>query len=178
MHRFHADCSRCCGLCCVAPAFLAVQGFGRDKPAETPCLHLTRAGRCTIHARRTALGYTSCIGFDCFGAGQWITQDLFAGARWSDSRQIGDRMFAAYRHWVPRFEAAALLNASLPLVRHNARALIEAKIDSLMRIESAHGPEPTDVARLRRDTLTLIRSAIAFEDESHPGATRIDETRG
>jgi len=174
MHRFHADCSRCCGLCCVAPAFLAVQGFGRDKLAETPCVHLKRAGQCAIHPERASLGYTSCSGFDCFGAGQWITQNLFAGARWSDSPEIGRQMFAAYRYWVPRFEAAAMLNASLSLVPYRARALINARINSLIRIGPLPGPERTDVVRLRRDTLTLIRSALAAEDKPIEGAGRID----
>jgi len=37
MSTFRADCSRCCGLCCVVPGQMAVQGFRVDKPAETPC---------------------------------------------------------------------------------------------------------------------------------------------
>jgi hypothetical protein len=163
MNRFRADCSRCCGLCCVAPAFLAVQGFGEDKPADTPCRHLTHIGHCTVYAERAAVGYTACAGFDCFGAGQWITQDLFAGARWTDSVEIGEQMFAAYRYWAPRFEAAALLDASLPLVRDEARCLINTSIDRLT-IDAESGSDHRDAAGLRRDTLALIRSAMPFKD--------------
>src|SRR5690242_16657290 len=114
MSLFRADCSHCCGLCCVVPDLLAIQGFGVDKPAETPCIHLDGLHRCSIHATREAHGYAACKGFDCFGVGQWITQGLFGGARWSDSPDLAHRMFAAYRHWGPRFEAAALLEAALP----------------------------------------------------------------
>ena len=165
MRLFQADCSRCCGLCCVAPAFLVIQGFGADKPAETACAHLNRAGRCRVHAQRAALGYTSCTGFDCFGAGQQITQTLFAGARWSDSPEIAERMFAAYRYWAPRFEAAALLNISLRWVRAGVHPLINDRIDSLTRVDTVAGSAHTDVAQLRRDTLALIRSAISSEPE-------------
>ncbi|HEV2700052.1 MAG TPA: hypothetical protein VGV09_00355 [Steroidobacteraceae bacterium] len=165
MHRFRADCSRCCGLCCVVPAFLAVQGFGADKPANSACAHLTQKGRCAIYAERAAAGYTSCAGFDCFGAGQWITQDLFGGARWSDSPEIGELMFAAYRFWAPRFEAAAMLSASLALVRDDARALIDARIDLLTCVDAANSAEHASASRLRRDTLALIRSAISLKEE-------------
>jgi hypothetical protein len=70
-------------------------------------------------------------------------------------------MFAAYRYWAPRFEAAALLNASLPLVREDARSLIKDRIDSLTRVDAKRGLELTDAVRLRRETLALIRSLIA-----------------
>jgi hypothetical protein len=165
MHRFRADCSRCCGLCCAAPAFLAVQGFGHDKAADTACRHLTRTGRCAVYADRAAVGYLSCAGFDCFGAGQWITEKLFAGARWTDSPEIGEQMFAAYRYWAPRFAAAALLNAALPLVRDDARSIINFKIDMLTRSDTGSGSDDTDAATLRRDTLALIRSAMPLKDE-------------
>lgn len=44
-----ADCTKCCGLCCVSPAFDAEQGFGYSKPAHTPCVNLRRDDRCAIH---------------------------------------------------------------------------------------------------------------------------------
>ena len=47
--RLKADCSACVALCCVIPPFDASQGFGFDKPAETPCQHLCADHRCGIH---------------------------------------------------------------------------------------------------------------------------------
>ena len=52
-----ADCSACVGLCCVVPPFDAVQGFGFDKPAETPCQHLCADHRCGIHDALVPRGY-------------------------------------------------------------------------------------------------------------------------
>ncbi|MGH8144171.1 MAG: hypothetical protein ACREU2_16855 [Steroidobacteraceae bacterium] len=74
-------------------------------------------------------------------------------------------MFAAYRYWAPRFEAAAQLNAALALVPQGVRSLIEARIDLLTGVDTECGSEFTDAARLRRETLALIRSLIAFEDQ-------------
>jgi hypothetical protein len=162
MSTFRADCSRCCGLCCVVPGQMAVQGFRVDKPAETPCEHLNGSHRCSIHATRRLHGYAGCEGFDCYGVGQWITQNLFQGAQWSDSPDTAHQMFAAYRYWAPRFEAAALLEAALPHVRDNARLAFTAMMTALTTGETAD--QPTDAARLRRETLAVIRSALRSED--------------
>src|SRR5690349_3765001 len=116
--------------------------------------------RCSIHDRRREYGYQACEGFDCFGAGQWITQKLFAGARWTDSPDVASRMFAAYRLWLPRFEAAALLEAALPHVRDDARSLLAARIDALTDAESINPLSLVDGSRLRRETLALIRSLL------------------
>ena len=164
MSAFRADCSRCCGLCCVVPDQLVGQGFRVAKPAETPCAHLNGLHRCCIHATRALQGYPACEGFDCYGAGQWITQRLFQGAQWSDSPELAQQMFAAYRYWAPRFEAAALLEAALPHVRDEARCTIAAMISSLTAGETLE--LPTDAARLRRETLALIRSALTSDEVS------------
>jgi hypothetical protein len=160
MSRFRADCSCCCGLCCIVPDQLAVQGFRVDKPAETPCIHLNAHHRCSIHAKRQVHGYAACQGFDCFGAGQWITQRLFAGANWTDSPDMAGQMFSAYRHWAPRFEAAALIEAALPHVRDDLRCSLSAKMTELTTGETTGHSNHTDSARLRRDTIALIRSAL------------------
>jgi hypothetical protein len=161
MSTFRADCSRCCGLCCVAPDQLAVQGFGVNKPAETPCAHLNDLHRCSIHAARQLRGYSACEGFDCFGAGQWITQHLFAGAAWSGSPDLAQHMFAAYRYWAPRFQNAALLEAALPHVRADARGGIVALIAALTSGDTQD--LSTDAGRLRRETLAMIRSALRID---------------
>ena len=161
MSTFRADCSKCCGLCCIVPDQLAVQGFPTDKPANTPCRYMNACNGCSIHATRSEYGYQACAGFDCFGAGQWITQELFAGARWTDSPDTARRMFAAYRRWLPRFEAAALLEAALPHVRCDATSLVTARIDALTSAKANEPLSPPDGTQLRRETLALIHSLLA-----------------
>jgi hypothetical protein len=165
MSKFRADCSSCCGLCCVVPDLLAVQGFRVDKPAETPCVHLSKVHRCSIHETRQFHGYSACKAFDCFGAGQWITQRVFGGAKWTDSADVANQMFTAYRHWVPRFAAAALIEAALPHVRDDARCSLITMMTELSSGETAGHLNPTDAVRLRRETLAAIRSALRSDDE-------------
>ncbi len=74
-----ADCSRCVGLCCVVPGFVASADFAVDKPAGTPCRHLRADARCGIHDDLRGRGFPGCVVFDCFGAGQQLTQVTLAG---------------------------------------------------------------------------------------------------
>jgi hypothetical protein len=169
MSPFRADCSNCCGLCCVVPDFLALQGFRVDKPAETPCTHLNSCHRCSIYATREIHGYTACKCFDCFGVGQWITQALFGGARWTDSPNVARQMFDACRHWAPRFEAAALLEAALPHIRADTRSSIVDKIEALITVTTADDIGPVDARQLRGETIAMIRSALQADAEIPAG---------
>lgn len=170
MPSLRADCSRCCGLCCVVPDMLIAQGFPADKPAETPCVHLDRLHRCSIHWMRSVHGYRACEGFDCFGVGQWVTQTLFGGAHWTKSPELARQMFAAYRHWSPRFEAAALIEAALPHVRDDARESLVARMRVLTTVGSVE--DPTDRIRLRRETLAAIQSALESGSANGRGLAR------
>lgn len=160
MSKFRADCSRCCGLCCVVPCHLAVQGFGADKPVDTPCAYLNEEHRCAIYEKRTDCGYPACAGFDCFGAGQWVSEHLFGNADWRRSPELATKMFAAYRLWLPRFRAAALIEAALPYVRSDARASLIARMTELVSGDSANDPVELDEQRLHAETLITIRKVL------------------
>jgi len=85
-----ADCTRCHALCCVLLPYRREGGFGADKPGGVACHHLRADDRCEIHADLRELGWPSCVTFDCFGAGQHVTQVTYAGASWRDQRTEGD----------------------------------------------------------------------------------------
>ncbi|MGY2067007.1 pentapeptide repeat-containing protein [Blastococcus sp. SYSU DS0619] len=92
--HLRADCSRCAGLCCVAPAFAASADFAIDKPAGTPCPNLRDDFRCGIHERLRDDGFPGCTVFDCFGAGQRITQGTFGGRAWRETPELARAQFA------------------------------------------------------------------------------------
>ena len=91
-----ADCSRCVGLCCVAPAFAASADFAIDKPAGTPCPNLQADSRCGVHDRLRDRGFPGCTVFDCLGAGQRVTQQTMAGADWRSDPGTATAMFAVF----------------------------------------------------------------------------------
>jgi hypothetical protein len=66
----------------VAPAFARSADFAIDKPAHQPCPNLGKDFRCGIHNELRDRGFPGCTAFDCFGAGQRLTQEMFGGQNW------------------------------------------------------------------------------------------------
>lgn len=91
-----ADCASCFGLCCVVPAFTASSDFAIDKPAGKPCPNLGTDHRCGIHAELRDRGFPGCTVFDCFGAGQQVSQVTFAGRGWREDRATARSMFEVF----------------------------------------------------------------------------------
>ena len=92
--RLTADCSQCVALCCVGPGFTASADFAITKPAGRPCPNLRQDFGCGIHDRLRRNGFAGCTTYDCFGAGQRVTQHLFPGQDWRDP-QVAPALFDA-----------------------------------------------------------------------------------
>lgn len=126
------DCTACAALCCMAFAFEPGGDFPIDKPAGLPCPNLS-GDRCAVHARRAALGFHGCIGFDCLGAGQRVTQEVFAGRHWRDDPALAVPMIEALRAMRAVHRAIELLRLAerLPLSGAEAgeRAALLAALD-------------------------------------------------
>lgn len=97
MEPFHIDCSHCLGLCCVALYFSKIDGFPKDKEAGKPCLHLQRNHQCDIHASLKQRGLKGCMHYDCFGAGQYVSQRLCTDVDWKTiQRKDAELIFQSY----------------------------------------------------------------------------------
>ena len=94
--RLRADCARCAGLCCVATAFAASVDFAIDKPAGRACPHLDSEFRCDIHAGLRQRGFRGCAVYDCFGAGQHVSQVTFGGTDWRQRPELAQQMFQVF----------------------------------------------------------------------------------
>ncbi|MHB9758141.1 pentapeptide repeat-containing protein [Streptomyces sp. BYX5S] len=91
-----ADCADCFGLCCVALPFAKSHDFAHDKNAGTPCRNLQADFRCGIHARLRDEGYPGCTVFDCFGAGQKVSQVTFEGVSWRERPESARAMYETF----------------------------------------------------------------------------------
>ncbi|WP_416954608.1 pentapeptide repeat-containing protein [Nocardioides sp. T5] len=85
-----SDCARCFGLCCVLLPFSASDGFGVDKPSGRPCLNLLDDDGCRIHATLREDGWPGCTVFECFGAGQQVSQVTYAGTSWREQDNLAE----------------------------------------------------------------------------------------
>jgi len=92
--HLRADCANCAALCCVGPAFAASADFAIDKPAGLACPNLRSDDLCDIHDGLRDRGFPGCQVFDCFGAGQHVTQETFGGRSWRESPELASSMFA------------------------------------------------------------------------------------
>jgi Pentapeptide repeats (8 copies) len=91
-----ADCSNCFGLCCVALAFAKSADFPLDKPAGEPCVNLDGQDGCQIHPDLRGRGFKGCTVFDCFGAGQKVSQRTFEGRSWREDPATRAAMFSTF----------------------------------------------------------------------------------
>ncbi|MFF3290715.1 pentapeptide repeat-containing protein [Streptomyces sp. NPDC003023] len=96
MTTLRADCSNCFGLCCVALPFAASADFAVNKNAGTPCANLREDFGCGIHARLRDSGYSGCTVYDCFGAGQQVSQVTYGGTSWREAPDTARQMFDVF----------------------------------------------------------------------------------
>ena len=163
-----ADCSRCAGLCCVAPAFAASADFAVDKPAGTPCRHLRDDFRCGIHDRLRPEGFPGCTVFDCFGAGQRITQQTFGGRTWRESPELAAGQFAVmpvmrqlheilwYLAEAATLPAAAALHPAVEEARAATERLAGADVDELRALDV--GAHRAEVGALLQQVSDAVRT--------------------
>lgn len=91
-----ADCENCFGLCCVALPFAASADFAVDKDRGKPCSNLQTDFRCRIHKDLREKGFRGCAVYECFGAGQKVSQTTFNGKDWRDNPETARKMFAVF----------------------------------------------------------------------------------
>jgi hypothetical protein len=161
-----ADCSRCVGLCCVAPSFAASADFAFSKPAGVACRHLAADASCSIHDRLIPSGFAGCVAYDCFGAGQRVVA-LFGGGPRSAP------MLSAYE--TVRQLHELLWYVADALSRPQAAPVHGALADARWAIEAAiaGGPssiEATDPAAHRATVAPLLRRASALTRAAVPPA--------
>jgi hypothetical protein len=161
-----ADCARCVGLCCVAPAFSASSDFAIDKPAGTPCPNLGADFRCGIHRDLRARGFPGCTVYDCFGAGQKVTQVTFGGRGWRTDPRAAARMFDAftvmrqlhellwYLTEALRLPEARAVHGSLRAAATRTERMTRGDADALARLDLAAHWQAVNALLIRASALT------------------------
>lgn len=178
-----ADCSRCVGLCCVAPAFSASADFAIDKPAGHRCPNLQDDFRCGIHDHLRGRGFRGCTSYDCFGAGQQVSQVTFGGRDWRAEPQLAKTMFNTFEVMRQLHEllwylteavglpAAAPLHADLRAAVVETERLTGRPSEALVRLDVAAHRERVNPLLLR--TSELVRAASRGPKADHRGADLI-----
>lgn len=167
-----ADCGNCFALCCVALPFAKSADFAVNKSAGTPCKNLQQDFRCGIHTRLRDKGFQGCTVFDCFGAGQQISQVTFGGRDWREHPDTRAQMFEAFPvmrqlHELLFYVAEALtLPAAAPV--HPALRTALTRTEALTRAD-AKALTTLDVGALRQEINPLLLKASELVRAKAPG---------
>lgn len=176
----HADCANCFALCCVALPFAKSSDFALNKAAGTPCTNLRQDYRCGIHTQLRDKGFQGCTVFDCFGAGQQVSQVTFGGRDWRTHPGTAGPMFEAFPvmrqlHELLFYVTEALGRpAARPVHAELRRALAET---TEWTAADAEALAALDVAALRGRintlllrTSELVRAKAPARRRNHRGA--------
>jgi uncharacterized protein YjbI with pentapeptide repeats len=178
-----ADCERCFALCCVVPAFSASADFAINKNAGQSCPNLEPDFRCSIHTRLRESGFRGCTVYDCFGAGQKVSQVTFGGDHWRSAPAVAMQMFEVFPimrdlHELLWYLTEALslqptgpLHAELSLALTETERLTYLSAEALVALDvEAHRQ---DVNALLLRTSKLVRAAVRSETKELRGADLI-----
>ncbi|RJL32419.1 pentapeptide repeat-containing protein [Bailinhaonella thermotolerans] len=178
--ELRADCENCFALCCVALPFAASADFAVDKPAGKPCANLRDDFRCGIHARLRRSGFPGCTVFDCFGAGQKVSQHTFAGRDWRSSAETASAMFGVFpvmrqlHEFLWYLSEALTLKAARPVHGELRRLLDETErlsledAAALAALDVGAHREAVNVLLLR--TSELVRGPVRHRKKELRGA--------
>ncbi|MCK1981513.1 MULTISPECIES: pentapeptide repeat-containing protein [Peribacillus] len=115
LNHLRADCENCFGLCCVALPYAKSADFAFDKDGGTPCSNLQSDYRCGIHENLRAKGFRGCTVYECFGAGQKVSQLTYDGNDWRDNPASAKEMFDVFPIMQQLHEMLCYLNEALNL---------------------------------------------------------------
>jgi uncharacterized protein YjbI with pentapeptide repeats len=178
-----ADCQRCFALCCVAPAFAASADFALSKNAGQPCPHLQANFRCGIHTHLRQQGFQGCTVYDCFGAGQKVSQVIFGGRDWRQAPQSAQQIFAVFpvvralHELLWYLNEALALSAARPLYHELSRAQEETERlactapAALLELDLATHRQNINGLLLRASE--LVRAEIQHKKKDYRGADLI-----
>jgi uncharacterized protein YjbI with pentapeptide repeats len=176
----HADCANCFGLCCVALPFSASADFAISKDAGQPCVNLQPDFGCGIHTRLRERGFSGCAVYDCFGAGQKVSQHTFDGQDWRAAPGMARQMFEVFPvmrhlHELLQYltEAVALptdrsLHRELNRVMEATGQLTLGSAEELMQIDVSALRDEVSALLLR--TSETVRSRLPGRRKNHRGA--------
>ncbi|MDL4820496.1 pentapeptide repeat-containing protein [Actinomadura opuntiae] len=181
--RLKADCGACFGLCCVALPFAKSADFAVDKEAGRPCPNLLADFRCGIHTELRERGFHGCTVFDCFGAGQKVSQETFGGRDWRRAPGLSasmSRVFPVMRQlhellWylteALEMPAAAAVHPDIRRALDETEALTRGGPDEVAAVDVPAAREKVNVLLLRASE--LVRGTIPGRKRNHRGADLI-----
>ncbi len=173
-----ADCERCFGLCCVALPYAKSADFACDKAGGTPCPNLQSDYRCSIHPNLRGKGFRGCTVYECFGAGQKVSQITYNGTNWRDNPVLAKEMFDVFPIMQQLHEMLCYLNEALQL--EDAQPIHTDLQDTIEETENLANLPPKSILnldvsahrvivnQLLLQTSELVRAKVSLKNNRNP----------
>lgn len=139
LNHLRADCENCFGLCCVALPYAKSADFALDKDRGTPCRNLQSNYLCGIHNELRNQGFRGCSAYECFGAGQKVSQITYNGKDWRN-KEVAQEMFDVYPIMQQLHEMLWYLNEALTI--DAAKSIHKEIYYSFVETEELTGKSP------------------------------------
>ncbi|UVI33737.1 pentapeptide repeat-containing protein [Paenibacillus spongiae] len=177
--RLSADCENCFGLCCVALPFAASSDFATDKAAGQACPSLQTDFRCGVHTSLRQQGFRGCTVYDCFGAGQQLSQVTYGGRDWRQAPDTAKQMFEVFPvmqqlHELLWYLTEALtlqparpIHDDLRIALNETERLTDLSPDALMELNVAAHRSEVNALLLR--TSELVRTEARRQQKGPSG---------
>ena len=166
------DCAKCSGLCCVALYYAKTDGFPEDKSAGEPCKNLMADFRCSIHPQLSQFGMKGCLAYDCFGAGQKVTQLYDPNNNWKTNPKLAQEMFDVFLavfhlHQMLWYLLDALSYVEDEMLRATIQMLIEE--NEQMTSQSPERIINTDMGNYKMNVSQLLKNVSGTIANNAPG---------
>ncbi|MNH98720.1 Pentapeptide repeats (8 copies) [compost metagenome] len=141
-NKLQSDCVQCFGLCCVALPYAKSADFASNKEGGIPCRNLRPDHRCSIHEHLIDQGFHGCVSYECFGAGQHVSQEIFEGKDWRDHPEQAKEMFEVFPVVQQLFEMLNYINQALDLEEtHSIHNELQMVYDATLSLTHLHPKE-------------------------------------
>ena len=143
LNHLRADCENCFGLCCVALPYAKSADFAFNKDSGTPCRNLQSNYLCGIHKDLRSKGFRGCSAYECFGAGQKVSQVTYKGKDWRTNKAIAQEMFDVYPIMQQLHEMLWYLNEAITI--EAAKPILKELQVSINETEELTKQSPDDI---------------------------------
>lgn len=142
--KLKIDCENCSGLCCVALYCMKTDGFPANKEAGIPCKNLMSDFRCDIHSKLGSNGMRGCLAYDCFGAGQKVTQSYYPDMDWKSNPDKANEIFQVFLTVFQLHQMEWYLLEALSLVTDEYLKSDQSEIEALISENEQLTNQPPD----------------------------------
>jgi uncharacterized protein YjbI with pentapeptide repeats len=143
LSHLRSNCENCFGLCCVALPYSKSADFAFNKDSGTPCRNLQTNYICVIHKDLRGKGFRGCSAYECFGAGQKVSQVTYNGKDWLTNKEIAQEMFNVYPIMQQLHEMLWYLNEAITL--EAAKPIVKELQVSIKEIEVLTNQKPENI---------------------------------